>query len=165
MAKTKKLLGVGVLVGVLVACGSDVAEEAGDMMRGAGEAIADAGAALADSGEAQASTDAGQGVDVAPTVIDATCDLERQSQATGGSDEPIVTTERWSSVAVSQERIRTVWGCGFTAGGGDECSGASTCPGAQIPDAECKPLSGFRYAAGKVWVRCAGFTTVRVIAD
>lgn len=55
----KQLVGVGALVGLMVACGSDLAEEAGEMLVDAGEVLRDAGVALVDGGggDARAQTE------------------------------------------------------------------------------------------------------------
>lgn len=174
----RRLVSAGVFVGtvLVVACGSDLAEEAGDMMRGAGEALADAGAALADAGgdAAQAETDGGEadsgsgsgsGSSSAPKgrIIESACDVVRYTQFPNAIFPPIA--DRWSSVEVPQESIRSVWLC-YSADGG-ACPTGMICTGTQLPEPECKPATNYYYAAGRLWTRCLGATpaAVRVAVD
>lgn len=69
--RTRRIAVTGGLVAALFACGGDLAEEAGDAMKGIGKGLADAGAAIADSGDSDASAQ-----DAAASNTSATYDVE-----------------------------------------------------------------------------------------
>lgn len=161
----RKLVSVSVFVGVLVACGSDMAEEAGEMLHDAGQVIADAGMMLSDAGrdDASAQTDAGSdnGGDEEPRLIEHQCDVVRYIQSL---QDPYLREDKWSSVEVSMASVRMVWLC---SPGAPVCPSGKTCTGAELPVSECTPASDFYYASGKLWTHCTQYSgqTVRVSVD
>lgn len=169
----RKLVGVGVLVGVLVACGSDVAEEAGDMMRGAGEAIADAGAALADAAgsDAQALTDAGAGSESKARIVEQACDIVRTETpvpgaAGGAGPGPSSPTEqRFASIAVDAAELRSAWLCTDSPKNSLGCSVASTCTGAVVPKTRCVMVTPYIGEDDTLWVSCGGWTRARFVLE
>lgn len=110
----RRQVGLVVLNGVVLACGDDAAEEAGEMLRDAGEALADAGMMLSDAGgrDAQAQTDGGAagGNGVVLETVNAPCNIEltqRQQSSSG-----YVEVTRWYA-ELNVANVIAVTGCGF----------------------------------------------------
>lgn len=163
----RKSVSLGVLVGAIVACGSDVAEEAGDMMRGAGEAIADAGAALADAaaGDAQAETDAGV-VGSKARVVEQACDIVRTETAVPTSGQTGQGEERFASIAADVTELRSVWLCRESPISLLGCSPGYTCTGAVVPKMRCMMVTPYVGEDDALWVSCrGGWTQARFVFE
>lgn len=81
---------------VLIACGGDLAEEAGDAMKGIGKGIADAGAALADSGDSDASAQDAAAATSTSATYDVECSPVSRTVVTAVGDATVTTvTTLW----------------------------------------------------------------------
>ena len=114
----RKQVGLAVLVGVVLACGDDAAEEAGEMLRDAGEALADAGMMLSDAGgrDAQAQTDAGAsggggGGGVVLETVNVPCSIELTQRQQSSSGAYVEVTRWYAELNVAN--VISVTGCGF----------------------------------------------------
>lgn len=168
----RKLVGVGVLAVLAVACGDELAEGAGDILSDAGQILSDAGAALSDAGSdvVSAQEDAGAtNKPSAPTVesYDVKCDQKftrvvvSKPQFEGG---PTSTTTRTNYYAVVNIDTQNVVGvdarrCGHKVFGielkPEYCADAISCEGtANAPIADCDVTSSADFLPTQVRVSC-----------
>lgn len=120
----RKLVGLGVLAVMAVACVDELAEGAGEMLVDAGQVLADAGAALTDAGNdsaaAQANADAGQ-IAVKPETLELPCDhayktvsVSRQLRGEQGMVEQSRTTQisYYAEIDGTASGV-DAWACGW----------------------------------------------------
>jgi hypothetical protein len=170
MAKARRFLVTSALVAVVVACGSDVAEEAGDMLVDAGMALSDAG-----GDGAQALTDAGAGG--ASKAIEVACTKSRivshkvaitEGPNSGTSTWVQSKPQRYAAIAVDTARMQAVSAlqCGKIA---DPCNAPDPekvrCEGDAETTASIQCMNAMaEVGAGFVRAQCVdGIETVRFL--
>lgn len=170
----RKIVGLGVLAVLAVACVDELAEGAGEMLVDAGQVLADAGAALADAGNdaasAQATGDGGSTALPKSESFEVACDqkLERvvtyDTQPAGGT-RTITTTTYFAVVNVDTADVFGVDArrCGHRVIGAhlkEICPhNATSCAGTVMPPvAECDTTSAADLLPTQIRIGCGSET-------
>lgn len=157
----RKLVGLGVLAVLTVACVDELAEGAGEMLVDAGQVLADAGLVLADAGNdsAQALTDAGALNTPAAESYDVLCD-QKAERVTRTADLTTTYAMRFAVVNVDTKDIVgvDVRRCGHELIGtvaAESCAANETCSGtARLPLTDCDLGSFAELLPMQVRVHC-----------
>jgi hypothetical protein len=177
----RKLVGLGVLAVLSVACVDELAEGAGEMLVDAGELLADAGSALVDAGNdsAQAQQDAGQ-LPAKAETLEVACDRayktvtsvrENSGQAPYGVNEVtrMTRTEYFAEVDASTPLGVDAWICGHARSVpspdklcDDKTAGKCVVSADPTPEILCQQ-AGALLIEGKVRIPC-GYEHITAVA-